>query len=341
MDEREHTVGTASDITDLMDLTDNQFVKELLGSRVVKFFAKDPSSKIALATALITLGSFLVRTLDYMRLKGYLSVFSIPIEYVDYSANQSFSYFLFQAIVFIGFAIPISMSYLAIESLWFSHNMRKITYSIVKMKILCKIKNFITDTVKSIPLFVLIFLLNGMFNTLLCIFLAKPVFFTFSGIIEYVAVLIIFFLFELVVACLILFLHNYKLKMESRVKEKEKKKTAMEKQIEAAAKHIKIKRPAIIELALSSVFVLVFILSTTAYFMGIWDAHQQKSFSIVDGNYAIIYQCNDNYWTVAATESKNTLTLDTTHQKVIPISGCEIEKHEYDGIIINYHFDHQ
>lgn len=319
--------GCETSATNIEDLTSNQYVKQLLNSKIAKYFSKDSSSKIALATAAVTLGSFLIRALGYMRAKGYLSVFSMSIEYVDYAANQGFSAFLFESVIFIGLMITTALSYLGIESLYSSHCLRKATYSVVKTKFLQKVRRLVKDTAEYIPIGASIFLVKAIFNALIWLFSASAEIIVLSGVLQWAVVLLVFSTIESICAAVMLYSNNKKGKTE-----KNKQKRAATEQKKA----FKFLRPAIIDLALNTVILSIFLYSTVAYFSGVWNARQADTFSIIEGNYAIIYQSNDYYWTVKAAEENNVLTLNTTTQKAIPIAGVEIEKKAFSRVNIDY-----
>lgn len=314
----------------------NNFKVRLSTNRLFKYFSTDPSSKIALATAMITVGSFVVRLLDYMRWKGYLSVFSMNIDYAHFSESQGFSEFLFQAIVFVGFAAATSLSYLVIESLSLAHGLRKMSYSIQKTKLRSKIWRFMKDTIERVPIIFGVFILNCFLNFLLWTFTASAEIITYSGLLEWGVVLLTFAGLELIAASVLLFANKTKLKREAKAKKKEAEKTDKEKLIDEVSKSIKIKRPLVVDIALSSMLLYVFMLCTSAYFTGTWEAHQVNRFSFAEGYYAVIYQDDDCYWTVFSSEDGDVLHLDTTRQKIIEIHGVEIEYRDYNDVVINY-----
>lgn len=336
MKERNQANENNPDVVNLSDLSENQYIKRLLSNKIVRYFCDDPSSKIALVTAIITLGSFSIKMLDYLWWKGYLSVFSINIESVNYSGNYGFSEFLLQAIIFAGLIVAISLSYLAVESLWMSHSLRKAAYSITKTKLYAKFVRFIKETISKIPMLAIVVLLKAFINALLWIFTASPKILTNSSIGEWVATIFTFSLIELITACCILIGHNRKIKAEIKAQEKEKQKTHVEKKREAVLKSIRIRRPILIDLSLNSVVLLMFLMSTVAYFAGMRDANSTTSFPFVEENYAVIFQNDENYWTVAATADGEVLKLDTTHQRIVPISGSEIIHKGYSDVKIEY-----
>ena len=324
------------DTTEIAELTENKYIKQLLNSKIIKYFSSDPSSKIALATAMITVGSFLVRLLDYMRWKGYLSLFSMNIDYSHYSASQGFSEFLLQAIVFVGFLTATSLSYLVIDSLWFAHGIRKISYSIRKTKFRSKIWRFAKETIEYVPIILGVFVVNCFLNFLLWTFTASAEIITYSSMLEWGVVLLTFAGLELVAANILLFANSTKRKREVKAKKKEAEKTDKEKLVDEISKSVKFKRPLVVDIALSSVSLYIFMLCTSAYFVGTWEAQQVDRFSFVENHYAVIYQDDDCYWTVFSTEDGDVLHLDTTRQKVIEIHGVEIEYRDYEEVTINY-----
>lgn len=335
MHETETTVSE-NDITKFSDLTENEHIKRLLNSKLFKYFSSDPATKIAVATAIITAGSFAVRLLDYMRWKGFLSVFSMDIQYADFSSSHGFPEFLLHSIVFVGFAIATSLSYLIIESLSFAQGIRKATYSIKKPKVWFKIWWPIKDTIKMIPLILCMFLVNSFLNFLLWTFSASAEIITHSGLTEWCIVLATFAVLELIAATILLITNKSKIKREVKEKKKNAAKSDLEKHIDAVTKPVKIKRPLLVDIALSSVLLYIFVLSTSAYFAGTWEARKVERFSFAENEYAIIYQDDNCYWTVLTSEKGGVLYLDATQQKVIEIPGTTIEYRDYKDVVINY-----
>ena len=129
--------------------TVNILVDRIRNTKLYKYFSTDTASKIALITAIITAGSFVIRLLNYLYWKGYLSIFSFNLGYVDFSINQGFQEFLLHAIVFIGLAVATSLSYLVIDYLWSQYNL---IYHKYKLKLHLIIWHSIKGTIKGLPL---------------------------------------------------------------------------------------------------------------------------------------------------------------------------------------------
>ena len=318
--------------SEVESLTDNQYIKQLLNSKIFKYFSKDTSSKITLATAVVTLGSFLIRALDYMRLKGYLSVFSVPIEYVNYSANQGFSGFVFQAIIFIGYMLATCLSYLGIELMWSQHDLRKARYEIEKTKFLARIHCWLVDAKKAIPVLLCIVLIKSFINALIWMFSSSAKIINSFGIPDWMLIVLFFSVVEFIVASIMFFRNKRK---NRKAKENEMKED-VRKQQQEMERVIRNQRPPLFDIATSSIVILVFLLSTMMYFCGVWTAHATNEFLIVEEKYAVVYQTGDYYWTVATTEEDNVLTIDTTHQKVIAVEDVETERREFVDVIIGY-----
>lgn len=315
----------SNETSDTEGIINNQYINQLLDTKIAKYFSKDTSSKIALATALITLGSFLIRVLGYMRTKGYLSVFSMSIEYMDYSANHGFSAFLFESVIFIGLMVNTALSYLGINWLYSSHCLRKATYALRKPKFFEKVRRFVKDTVKYIPTGAMICLVKAVFNVLVWLFFAPAKTITLLGALHWLVVLLTLSVLESICATAILYADNKKRKV-TKNKHKKTEQNAT----------LKLRQPIIVDFALSIVILSVFMCSSIAYFSGIVDAHQTVTFPIIGEDYAIVYQSNDYYWTVKSAEKNNVLTINTGTQKVIPIAGLEIEKKTFSHVHITY-----
>lgn len=335
MSEAETQVGN-NDVPKISELTENEYIKRLFNSKFFKYFSSDPATKIAVATAIITVGSFVVRLLDYMRWKGFLSVFSMDIRYADFSANHGFPEFLLHSIVFVGFAIATSLSYLTIESFSFAHGIRRATYSMQETNLWQKIWWPIKDTITRIPLILSVIFVDFFLNFLLWTFSASAEIITYSGLSDWCIVLVTFAILEFIAATILMIANKAKIKREAKEKKKRDEKNEKEKHVDKISKSLKIKRPLLVDIALSSVLLYIFILCTSAYFAGTWEARLVDRFSLVENQYAIIYQDDDCYWTVLSAEGGNILHLDTTQQKVIEIVGTEIEYRNYKDVVINY-----
>ena len=321
---------------ELSELTQNESLKQILNSKLVKFFSDDPASKIALVTAVITAGSFLVRVLDYIRWKGYLSVFSMDIGYTQFSSSQGFSEFLLQAIVFIGFTTTTSMLYIAIDHLVTMWSLSKWLDSLQKTKLWLKIWHWVKDLIRNIPIFLCVCVLNGFLNFLLWTFTASAEILRHSSWLEWVIALIVLGVIEFVAAVFMLLVYHLKHKKEKRNEEKDNARSQRDKLINEIGASIKIKRPLVLDIALSTAVVYIFILCTSLFFMGIMQANNMKRFPLIEDSYAVVYQNDEYYWTVAASEERDSLSLDTTRQKVIEIPGVEIEYREYKEVEIDY-----
>lgn len=330
------TQVTNNDAPKISELTENEHIKKFLNSKLFKYFSSDPATKIAVATAIITAGSFVVRLLDYMRWKGFLSVFSMDIRYADFSASHGFPEFLLHSTVFVGFAIATSLSYLVMESLCLARDIRKMTYSLQKTKLWLKVWWSIKDTVKKIPVMLCVFAVNSFLNFLLWTFSASAEIITYSGWLDWCIVLVTSAVLELIAAIILLIANKAKIKREIKEKKKNDAKSDQEKHIDEISKSLKIKRPLLVDIALSSVLLYIFLLCTSAYFAGTREARQADRFSFTEDQYAIIYQDDDCYWTVLSSEDGGVLRLDTTQQKVIEIVGTEIEYRDYKDVVINY-----
>ena len=316
---------------ELSELTQNESLKQILNSKFVKFFSDDPASKIALVTAVITAGSFLVRVIDYIRWKGYLSVFFMDVSYIQFSAEKGFSEFLLEAVVFIGFTAATSITYLTVDRLDFLCNVSRLSCSTPGLKLYQKAWRVIKDIVASIRLIFSTFALNCLLNLLLWRFTASAKVIQYSGWLEYVIALLAFAVIEFVAAG-ILFL---KKKREATVKRRRKRKNN-DQAGDTMGSLLKVRHPIMVDIALSSVSIFLFMLCTSAYWLGTVEAKQKVHFSFVDDNYAVVYQDDDCYWTVYATEENGTLQLDATRQKVIEIQGVEIQYREYKEVEIDY-----
>ena len=320
---------------ELSDDVDNQYLKLLFDNKIIKFFSKNTSSKIAIATALVTIGSFFIKVLSYMWLKGYLSVFSISIDSVGYSSNHGFIEFLINAVTFIGLAIAVSMAYVVIEFLVQLHQLRKITYSITKATFFQKFKGLLLDIKNSILIFLVALFITELINILLgiCIISGKP-FFAYT-IIEWLAVLLMLTIIEIITAVTILFIHS--IKNRKQIKEKKKAALLTDTELEETKKKVPMQKNIFIDFITSSVVLLFFLYSTSTYLSGALSAQQKKSFPIIEGRYAVVYQDQQHYWVIASQEkSVDSLLLNTTSQKILDINDIGLTIKSYKEVVILY-----
>lgn len=326
-----------SENVDSKQLPDNEFVQHIMNSKIFKFLSNDTSGKITLATTAVALGSFFIRVLAYLKLKGYLSVFSMSIRHVDFSANQGFSEFLMYAVFFIGLMMGTAVIYLNVDHFWFSHRIRKAANSILKQSIWKKIVCFLRDTISFAPVSVVTFLLLIWFNYLLCLLLLSPVTTSEAELKDWIMIVAFLMVSETAIAC-ILFATAAK-KKKGRTKEdeeQEEKNQAIEELAEKIVERTKRKTPVVLNLAMSFVSIAVFVYSAMAYWGGILEANQTKNFSIIEEKYAIIYQTSETFWTVACAEDNGILTLDTSKQKIISADDIEIQKRTFSDVVIEY-----
>lgn len=316
----------------------NQYLRQLLNHKFIQFFSKDTPTKIAAATALITIGSFLINVLGYMRLKGYLSVFSIAIDGVGYSSNRSFLEFLINAVTFTGLAITVSLAYIIIEFFVQQHKLRRAIYSISKTTTLQKSKRLLSDMITSLPILTAALLAIGLINILLWICMASGKLIFSSTIIEWISVLIILTIIELITAAIFFFVSCMQKRKQIKAKKKAALATKAEKELEDIKKRaISSQKNPVADLITSSAIVLFFLYSASAYLSGILSAQQMKSFPMIEGRYAVIYQDQQRYWTIASQESNtNTLLLNTTIQKIIDANGIELNIKTYHKVTILY-----
>ena len=321
---------------ELSDDIDNQYVKRLLNNKIIKFFSQNTSPKIAIVTALITIGSFFIKVLGYMRLKGYLSIFSISIDSVGYSSNHGFIEFLINAVTFIGLAIAVAMTDIVIEFLIRQYQLRKITYSITKATFFQKVKRFFSDIKESFLLLLATLFFTELINILLSIYMAsgRP-FFTFT-IIEWFAVLLMLTVIEIITAALILFIRS--IKNRKQRKKKKPAATETERELEGIKKKVMpVQKSPLIDIITSSVVLLFFLYSTSAYLSGALSAQQKKSFPIIEGRYAVVHQDQQHYWVIASQEKNvDSLLLNTTSQKILDIHDIELTIKSYKEVVIQY-----
>ena len=175
------------------------------------------------------------------------------------------------------------------------------------------------------------------FNYLLCVLLLSPTTASETGVKDWIMTIAFLMVSETVIAC-ILFVTAAK-KKKGRTKEdkaQEETKQSIEELAEKIVQRTKIKKPVILDLAMSFVSIAVFVYSAMAYWGGILEAKQTKHFSIVEEKYAIIYQTSETFWTVACAEDNGILTLDTSKQKIISADDIEIQKRTFSDVVIEY-----
>lgn len=322
------------DAPNLSELTENEHIKRFLSSKLFKYFSTDPATKITAATAVIAVGSFVVRLLDYLRWKGYLSVFSMDVRYADYSASYGVSEFLLHAIVFVGFMVATSLSYLVIESFWFGHGLQKTIDSIQRITVWLMIWRTIKEIKEKIPVVLLVLFVNSFLNFLLWSFTASAEIIKKSSLLDWGIVLVILDGLEFIAAGILLVAHNAKVKKET--KEKKEKESEKEQLIDAISKSIRIKRPLVVDVALNSVLMYLFMLCALAYFSGTREAYTVERFAFVEDKYAVICQVDSCFWTVLSSKEGDVLHLDTTKQKFFEIVGAEIKYCDYKDVEIDY-----
>lgn len=317
---------------------DDEFVKRIMNSTVFKFLSTGTADKITLATTVVALGSFFIRVLAYLKLKGYLSVFSMSVNHVDFSANQGFSEFLLYAVFFMGLVIGTAVVYLLVDHLWFSHRLRKAANSVLKQSVWKRFGRIIRDTISFVPVLVVTIALQIWFNFLLCLLIQSPEVISKSGFKDWILLIGFLMASETVVAFVMVASDT---KKKRKVKSKEdKEQDEKEQAIEQLAKRIvrasKRKPPMVLDWAMSFISIAVFLYSAMAYCGGILEAKQTKHFSIVEEQYAIIYQSSETFWTVACAEDDGILTLDTSKQKIMSSNDIEIQKKTFSEVVINY-----
>lgn len=316
------------------------FVEKLVKSKVIRFLSKDTSTKIAIATATITLGSFAIKILGYLRLKGFLSVFSISAETVNHSTNRWLLEFLINALLFIGLAVATSFIHILIEFLISSSKHRKVVYSLTKYTLWEKLKLRSTDFIKSFPFFV-VMLIMILFINFIWLYLSsiKSIFSLSSA--ELFFMISLLSVFEMLTAAAIVFFDS--IKRKRKLKNQKSQEDMSEDAIvidkitkEIVKKSSSERKNAFMELAGSTLFILFFIYSGLMYLFGVQEAQHTKSFSIIEDRYAVIYQNDEYYWTVIASESNATLLLNVSRQKIMKIDGVETCSKNFDDVIILY-----
>ncbi len=304
----------------LFDDIENKYWEQLLNSKIIKFFSKDTSTKIALITFVITIGSLLIKILGYIYLRGYLSVFSVPIDGVGYSSNQGFLGFLINIIFFIGWTIAISLVYLAIEVLVRQHNLSKAAKIIGKTTISQRIKFLFSDIIKFLTILLKVLVLTGIVNILLLTLQTSGKLISYSKI-EWAVALLCFLILEITTASYIYgsSRKRKKIKVQTKLTNKEADLEKVKKEIASS------QRNPLVDIATTQVIIMIFLYVAGIYVAGLWEARQKKAFPIIEGRYAVIHQDQQRYWVIGAqgvdTES---LVLNTTTQKILETNGVEL-----------------
>lgn len=296
------------------------YSKELQDSKFLKLFSQNPSAAIAIATAIITIGSFVINFFRYTFLRGYLSVFSISIDNVGYSSSHGISGFLFDCINFIGLIVVLFIFHKYI-----------IQYTVKKYKKRKreKFKDSATFSKKSDCTFldvmeylerIFVALLIGLtinFSLLSSIFPVK-----YMRDEEKYALLALIFLttIELIISALIFFLFSNKKKRPIIKKDKREESLPKTKQeVESALSSKTIIRVDFYDL------LAVFCIISTFYSFGAIFARLKTTFPIIENEYAVVYQNQQHYWTIAAQEKNDgVLLLNTQNQKILDVNGVEV-----------------
>lgn len=320
---------------ELFDDIDNEYLKRLLNHKLLRFFRQNTTTKIALATAIITTGSFFIKVLSYMRLKGYLSFFSISVDSVGYTSNHGFAEFLINGITFIGLAIAVSLAYIIIEFFVNQHELRKIRHSITVGTFFKKVELLFSDIKSSALLFLAALFFIELINLLLWTYMASgKSIFTYT-IIEWSASLLVFTIIEIITAVLILFFRSVKNKKLIKEKKRTESLTQAEREIEEIKKKVmSSQKSPFIDIITSSAVLLFFLYSTGAYLFGAFSAQQKKTFPIIEDSYTVVYQDQQHYWVIASQEQDDVLLLNTLNQKILDINGIEVMIRSYDEIVI-------
>lgn len=311
---------------------DNKDLKFLLNNKLFKFFSNNTSNKIAFSTIVITMGSFFVKILIYMRLKGYLSFFSISTDSVGISSDHGLYEFLINGIIFLGIAIAISLCYILIESFLNHYKLMKMKYLMTKNTFLKKLELFFSN-IKNLALLTIIglFIIESInFLLLICIVSGK-LFFTFK-LFEYFYPLLYLTIIEIITTVILIFFNSIKIKNIGNVRSI----TKDQEEIEAIKKtYISSQKNFFVEATTSFIVLLFFFYSTLAYVSGTISAQDKKSFPIIGSNYAVIYQDQQNYWLIESKEqNEDILLLNTSSQKILGVSGISVKIKTYEEVVI-------
>ena len=85
-------------------------INKISKSKYFEYFKTNTLLVVTISSAIITIGSFVIKLFDYLELKGRLSVYNIASEYIKINTPDNFVSFVNRSVVFIGFGINLSPS---------------------------------------------------------------------------------------------------------------------------------------------------------------------------------------------------------------------------------------
>ncbi len=324
---------------ELLQLTDNETIQQFLGSKLIKFFSNDPTTKIAIVTAIITVGAFAIRLLDYIELKGYLMAYSIPIEYVNYSANQGFSNLLVNGIIFIGVGFGVLASYFLVESIWVDFLLQRELNKIMHLKFRIRLQLFLEDLFTNLKKLMIVLIVHSLFNSLTFAFVSEKLL-TRIMIMEWLVGITVLSLFETFIGIVLYISSVRKKNKKDKVAEKEREKRARQERFKNNSElytklieKVYTPFPLVLEVGNNIILYVFFVLALTSYFSGYMGAVNEKDYSLIEKNYAVVYQSDGYYWAVAA-EVGDDLVINRERQRLIPVDNVEIQKMTFDNVVI-------
>jgi hypothetical protein len=289
-----------NNIVDDFNLFSNNPIGELLRSKEMQYFSQNVVSSIAVLTALITFGSFIIKLLYYVGLKGFLLKYGIPINSINYLNYNGLFDFLYYFFIFIGFAMPIYFFY-------------------YNFKIILFYKSFKSAFKYLIYPFFLILLLN----VVIC-FITKDDYIKF-GSIEYLELFISMIVIEIIIA--LIFVISFKI---SNLLEKKFFRKYIIKE-NNTKKNINLYGVIII------ICIILFVISSLVFTEGKNIAKSKKQYCIINEQYAVVYQNENYYWTIPVIidEEEDKIDLYKYEYKIIDKNGVTLVPESFESAKIN------
>lgn len=278
-------------------LTNNPFCKLLN--------RKEMSSLIVVLTALITFGSFVIKLLYYVGLKGFLYQYGISINSINYLNYNGLFDFLYYFFIFIGFAMPIYLFYYDFKILLFyiPHKAAKTAFKYL----LC-------------PTF-LIFLLN-IFTSIII----KDNFIIIWSML-YLNLFFSMVIFEIIMALIFVILFKIISLIEKKI------------YIEYIEKDKNAKKNINLYVVLITIFIPLFTIMSFAYIEGKNIAKTKCNYCIISRKYAVIYQNENYYWTipVSINEDEGSIELYTHAYQIIDKNGVILVPESFVSVDFIYY----
>lgn len=342
MEQKETVQAPAEENEDIEELLQNPIVSKILNSRITTYFKKNTGAKIAVITAILTAGSFVVQLFSYVYTKGLLSVYDVSIDTV---LNDGLFKFLMYAVSFIGIMISIAFLYLILRYIFKVKKNKKPEQAAEEQrkKQHGKIKCFFQGLIK--PLEGLSSIIVGLFIVgfvnywiLVCVLPPKLVF--SNSIVSWV-ISIAFLMFIEIVGILFVtlikhFKNSKKEKLEKNYDKSEHQRETKKSSSEGLFRKTNPIFALLTNLIVFTTLFVIFSFSALAYYMGVYQATKITSYRFVNENYAIIYEDNQHYWLVRAEDEAGKLKVYTPTQKIISVEGVETTRKNFQEVEFIY-----